>query len=483
LAEQTARREGVWVAAICVAVAVSRWLTRATVPDDPDSFGFILGMSQRYDLEALQPHFPGYPVYVALGWALCRLGVSGLRAAAAISAIASGFSALGLFACTRRLAGSPAAFGAVALYAVAWMPWFLGGGAQSETLGLALTISAFAMLALPQPRPWVSGVLAGLVLGTRVSYWPLVASMAVTAPRAHLRRPAIARLVAGLLVGTGIWAIPFLAVTGPSELWRLGQVHLQGHFGWWGGSISTRPDLLDRARFFLRDWLFDGLAPSGWALAAVTAIAVGTVIGTRSQTPSSSGSIRRLGRVTALIGAVLAPYALWVFLAQNVLEQPRHLLPVVVGSLIVLGILLSRSSLALGAVVALAVAVNIPLVLERHQLPAAAGQAARWIGAHSTPAETAVMADRSFRFFEDLPGGITVRKHAWLSEVVVDLARFPHYPSAIWLTSEIDLHSGEGADAAIPPIWEITEGPRFCRDARIDRAQPCLSLRSLRFER
>jgi hypothetical protein len=479
--ETNSRREGAWLAVICVAVIATRWLARANTPDDPDSFGFVRGMSQRYDLQALQPHFPGYPVYIALGRILCLVGVSGLNAASAISAFSSGLACFGLFVCARNLFGARAAFAALALYAVAWLPWFLGGGAQSESLALALTLLAYASLLAPKPRPAVAGVLAGLVLGARASYWPLILSLVVMAWYTLHSREHRAWMLAGFGFGGLAWAIPFLAVVGIRPLFDLGTEHVRGHFGWWGGSIATQPNLLGRAHAFFRDWLFDGFAPSAWALAGVLAITVGALWRFRLNAAARSKE-GTLGPATMLIAAVLAPYALWVFLAQNVAEQPRHVLPLIVGSFLPLGAVLARNLMALGAALALAIVANVPLVIERHRTPPAAGQAAQWIELHADRAETAIMADRSWRFFDALPG-VIVRKHAWLSEVVVDLARFQHYPSAIWLTTEIDLHSGGGEEVPVPSLWTVEEGPSFCRDVRIDRAQPCLGLRTLRLNR
>ena len=47
-------------------IGASRYALRARLPDDWDAAGFALAL-ERFDLASLQPHFPGYPVYVALG--------------------------------------------------------------------------------------------------------------------------------------------------------------------------------------------------------------------------------------------------------------------------------------------------------------------------------------------------------------------------------------------------------------------------------
>lgn len=454
-------------------VALSRWLARARTPDGFDSIDFLLGMSRRFDLATLQPHFPGYPVYVALGAALCRLGVPALAAATAISSLAAGVSALALAVCAERLAGRGAGIPVLCLHGVAWLPWLLGSGALSDSLGLAFAACAFALLALEVPRPGASGVMAGLLLGTRLSYWPLVASLGVLAccgPAPSGRR----RLLAGLAAGVLVWAVPFFGWVGVRSFVALGLTHLQGHFGSWGGSAVTRPDLVERARFFARDLFYDGFAPSQVAGMAVVAVAVFTgVLALWTHRPW----LRRFKAAPVFV--VLAPYALWVFFAQNVAEQPRHLLPLLEGGLLLVGCLLADSRGAIAALCVAALWVNLPLLEERQRLPSSGAQAAAWVAQHHSPETTAIMAGRSWRYFTELPGPYTVRQHTWLSEVWVDLSRFDRLPADILITSEVDAHSGMGAATPLPRAWRIEPGPRFCRDPRIDRSDPCLTLSRL----
>ena len=86
-------------------MGLSRFLLRARTPDDYDSIGFVLALD-RYDLTRQQPHFPGYPVYVALARGARAVLVQPLDAAAAISAVAAGATAWGLYVIGRRVGGS-----------------------------------------------------------------------------------------------------------------------------------------------------------------------------------------------------------------------------------------------------------------------------------------------------------------------------------------------------------------------------------------
>ena len=459
--------------ALGMTVALSRWLWRANVADGFDSINFLLGMSKGFDIAHFQPHFPGYPVYVALGALLCRLGLPALAAATAISSVAAGASGVGLAICAERLAGRGAGIPVLLFHLVAWQPWLLGSGALSDSFGVALAIAAFALLALDLPRPVASGFFGGLLLGTRASYWPMLGSLFILSWR--LKVPAARfRFLAGVGLGTLIWAVPFFSLVGFRPFIELGTQHLAGHFGWWGGTISTNPKLLARAGDFVRDVVWDGFAPSWWALGATAAVLA--VLGVVSRLRREPFGV--LFNWSPVLVA-LVPYAVWAFCAQNVVEQPRHALPLVEGGVLLFGCVLSVHRLAVAVIALVAAATNLPLAEARQRVGPAPAQAADWLLANSPPAETAVMADRSWRFFTELPGPYTVRQHAWLSEVVVDLSRFDRLPANIYLTSEVDPHSGLGEGSALPRFWKLEDGPQFCRDPRIDRAHPCLGLSKL----
>lgn len=460
--------------ALGVVIAAVRFFSRSAAPDGFDAQGFTLAIGDRFDLAQLQPQFPGYPVFVALGAAVHALGAPAHDAAVAVSAAASGATAVLLGLCAARLSGRSAALSVMALHGVAWLPWFAGSAALSEATGMAFAAAAFA--ALGRGRPAIAGAAAGLMLGARASYFPLAASVlllclrgASPAPRAddarlarpaarpNLARPA-ARCAAGLLAATAAWLVPFAAWAGPRALLSLGRVHLRGHFERWGGSLATRPQLGERVQAFLRGLCYDGVAP--WLPALCTCAAL-VLWGARGA---------RWPRLKPFALALL-PYALWAFAAQNVIEQPRHLLPLVEGALLYLACALAAQPVLSAALAAAVLAASAPLALERRRVPAAAAQAAAWV-AGSGAAGTLVAAGRSARFFRALAGPAQVEEHAAFSDLAVSLARLPALPRRILATSELDLRF-------VPRRFRLAPGPRFCRDARIDRAQPCLSLSEL----
>jgi hypothetical protein len=452
-------------------VGAARWLARARVPDDYDSIGFQRGL-QHFDLARLQPHFPGYPVYVALGQAAVRLGLVPLAAATLISSLAAAATAAAVWRLGAALTATTSAattanpraggWAALALYAAAWLPWQLGGAALSDATATAFVALAFAALTVEgAPLAALAGAAMALAVGTRASYWPLLVSFAVVVARRPLqRRAALAGGVAGLVA----WLAPFVAVVGPTALVRLGRTHLVGHFTSWGGSIATQPDVPLRLWAFARALVHDGLFAHWLALALAAPLVVWCA------RPLFAPRLRRLALVVA------APYGAWVLLAQNVVEQPRHLLPLVTLGCAALGAVLARRVFVAVAVIVLALAASAPLAWTRAHTPPAAAQAAAWVSStYPQKNAVAVFGGKSLRFFDELAPQVVTRTRTWLSEVDVELERLDVLPRALYITSEVELDRTRAA--------RVGDGPTFCRDARIDRAQPCLTLRAYRLFR
>jgi hypothetical protein len=443
------RRERLIVGAAALAVGWTRWLARARVPDDYDSIGFVRALDW-FNLSALQPHPPGYPVYVALG-KVAHLVLPGLAAACLVSVLAAAATAVALWSAGRALGGNRAGWAALGLFAAAWMPLLLGGAALSESLA-----GAFAAwsAALALRRRWVlSALMVALMLGARPSWLALALSWLVLLLICEEsgRRRALA--LAAVAAGVAVWAIPFAIVVGPSLPAQL-RSHVAGHFSEWGGTIATQPQLGARAWAFFRDLVHDGLIPH-WGLLVPFALALAFTLAFAPARPSR--------RSVALAAVVVVPYALWAFFAQNILEQPRHLFPLVLALILACACVLARKPPAAVAAVLLCAAASIPLAVLRVRVAPAAAQAAAWIPENTHDA--IVFGGRSIRF---IPPKIPTIPRTWLSEVDVELERLDRLPAEILVTSEV-----EPDKFRAPRLHELVT---FCRDARIDRQQPCLTL-------
>jgi hypothetical protein len=424
-----------------VAVGLLRFATRGYAADSWDAVGFLRAVHD-FDLAAFQPHFPGYPVYVAL----CKL----LRSPQLVSAIASAATALALWRLAAAYAGARAGWIALSLWAGAFTPWLTGGAALADATATAFVAAAFAALTF-DGGALVGGVAIALALGTRVSYWPLALSFFVVA---RARKAALA----GAAVATLAWLVPFVALVGARALVALGRVHVAGHFADWGGSIATRPDLAARAAAFARDLVYDGLWPGGYALVAAL---VGCALLLRRPSP----------RARAIAAIVVMPYALWALLAQNVLEQPRHLLPLVAATIVAIAIGAARRPLVGVALAALAFAASAPLMLRRAP-PAAVVVAGRVLVRHPARDEVAVFARRSARVMQAAVPTLPAYTADRVSDILGTLERLSVLPRHVYYVAEelADDDPTHGAPA--------DDSLHFCRDARLDRQSPCVTLRS-----
>ena len=244
---------------------------------------------------------------------------------------------------------------------------------MADATATALMAGAFA--ALTWPGAWATfaaTALGALALGARISYWPLALSLALLVWRE--RREWDGPAVLGALVGLVAWALPFVCIVGVAKLWVLGGVHVAGHFSTWGGSVVTRPDLGSRLFATARDLVYDGLFPEPLALAAAVAL-----VAWARPRPSR--------RAWWLAATVALPYLIWIFVAQNVLEQPRHALPLVAAATLALALATRTRPLAASLLVALAAAVAVPLTVMRVRVPPAPVQLAAWLAARAPGAE------------------------------------------------------------------------------------------------
>lgn len=374
---------------------------------DVDGVNFARALT-RFDPLAQAPHLPGYPVYVLCARLFAALGAPEVWALALPGVLASVAGILVLFAAVARHFGPrPAHLTAAALTALPGAV-LAAGWPTSDGLGLGLLCVTLGLagLAAPtpaaRPRPVVAasaGLALGLLLGVRLSWWPLVAGAAPLVAAAALRRPGL-RPVAlaaagGAALGLLAWAVPMALLVPPAALLSQGAAFAQGHFTDFGGAAPSASALPARLLTMLwglvaatlgASWPAEPLAePAALGVLALAAVAVGTA--PRRLTPS-------------LIGApvVLGGYLVWVWLGQNV-DKPRHLLPVVPALALGLGLALARTRIPALLVAAVLLAVSAPRAATQGGLPPAAALVRHVIRSHP-PEGAQIFAGEEARLFE-----------------------------------------------------------------------------------
>jgi 4-amino-4-deoxy-L-arabinose transferase-like glycosyltransferase len=225
--------DGILAAAVGAATLLSRLADASTSLYTVDSVLFSLG-TERYDLLALRPHAPGYPIFVAMGKALLPLvGHDANRAFTLEAALWSGLAVALLYALARTWGSRRAALACALLFAVA--PAFAFNG----TIALSYTAEAAAMVGValaaghawrqPTPARLVAlGAGWALAVGIRQSLLLFLAPMVAVALLGPAPRQAGGRVLArrvGIAAAAAVtlalsWLIPTVQATGGLAAFR-----------------------------------------------------------------------------------------------------------------------------------------------------------------------------------------------------------------------------------------------------------------------
>ncbi|MGM0587160.1 MAG: hypothetical protein ACQETE_01980 [Bacteroidota bacterium] len=311
---------------LCV---MSRLATSIFYIEDPDSLRFALSL-QEFDVANLQPHFPGYPVFVWLGQLFYLLTQSyGLT----FSLIGGLSTFLLIYTLIRIIPPNtyPLAslLGTILLF-INPLLWLMSNRYMPDLLGTAVVIWVLYGLihreteASQQRWFWLVG---GLLLGIRLSYAPLliIPGLWLLIQVPHRTR---LQLIGYGILGTSLWLLPMLWDTGWAALLATATQQTTGHFTEFGGTIETEPNLMERLVYVIRGIWADGLGGYWIGRNPITlltglSIVVGTMAGVRFCW------IRWAKYRPSLLLWTLSgiSYLLWIYLGQNVIYKSRHVLP------------------------------------------------------------------------------------------------------------------------------------------------------------
>ena len=305
--------------------------------EDLDSLRFALSIVD-YDVAKLQPHFPAYPVFC---WTVKLLYTIIRRYALAFSLV-GGLSTFFTIFFTLKIANiqNTTLFGKIAIFVVLMNPllWLMGNRYMPDAMGVAcLLASLYFATAQTESKTDTSGFrnvvgfcLAGILIGIRLSYLPLLGPALLM----QLKHPGRLKCIIAGMVGILVWFIPLLSITGWDPLVTAAQTQSHGHFSDFGGTVSTHPEL-----WFRFTKLFESIWADGFGLywqgrhliTACTAIVLIGIITINWRALKiwiteklSQDDFRFLNPI--FIGCIV--YLVWIFLGQNVIHKSRHVLPV-----------------------------------------------------------------------------------------------------------------------------------------------------------
>lgn len=442
-------------AAAVLWLAAALWVfAHPFLPGSDDALFLLRGLT-RFSLLDLSPQFPGYPGLIAMGRALCGLGLAPTAALGGLTAgLALSLPLLAGLIAARFGAGAQvppqqsarqAARQAAALAAIfaLMQPLFPGLALAMLSDGAGLAFALAGLAALPRTATeraapgWalLAGAGLGWALACRPTNLALALGIAAAAfaicPRrlwpiwpggAAIVLPSAAALV---LHEPLIWAEAARFVQGHALIWGNTAFSDQPHRGW-GTVLAAQPAL-------------------ALVLGALTLAVIALPLA--RETPGATGR-------AALKGGFVA-HALWVALFQNP-ESLRHLAPLLVLGGVAAALLLARPR---------ADAPRARLAAPRARLAATAGLIALCLAAHLSATRLAPASlpplEQAARYLEARPdraGAVLATNHG----VQLLRARLPdiavqdrHYPGA----SALALGLARG------PGWRLNSTPETDRPA------------------
>ncbi|MCF6158301.1 MAG: glycosyltransferase family 39 protein [wastewater metagenome] len=339
--------------------------------DSYDSIDFALGLRD-YDLSLLQPHFPGYPVYIFTSWLFFKLFHNDTLALIIPSVLFGSLTVFPLYFLARRLFSERIAILTCIFYLINPLCWLQAERPMSDAMGLFfIMLSTYflydvchAMCTSPlivrfrsipshvlsssklsfhikRPREsdmnlsrnfnrlfWGSLVL-GFGLGIRLSYFPFVISWVgivffMAIQKIPLKLRGVTYGLLGFIIGICLWLLPQIGYVGWHHFWQNCFSFLCGHFIDWGGSIVTFGGF-ERVTYLMKSiwvhglggWWFDTsfyrIVPSFMILTALL---------------YAFKWYHFLWHQWWFLGLQIIPYILWVSFGQNV-ANPRHMMPII----------------------------------------------------------------------------------------------------------------------------------------------------------
>ena len=323
---------------VLISCVGSRLLSTIYYIEDLDSLRFALSMID-YDVAKLQPHFPAYPVFC---WT-AKLIYAVIRRYALAFSLIGGLSTFFTIFFTLKIAkiNNTTLLGKIAIFVIFMNPllWLMSNRYMPDAMGVACLLASLYFTITQEEsgkdtsssfHNAIGFFLAGILLGIRLSYFPLLMPVLLVRLKDTGRLKYITMGIIGILV----WLIPLLWITGWNTLIAAAQTQSQGHFSDFGGTVSTHPQLWYRLSKTLESLWADGFGlywHGRHPITVCTAIVlIGIVVIANWQTLKKwvaekcfRDKVPFLN--TVFIGCII--YFLWIFFAQNVIHKSRHVLP------------------------------------------------------------------------------------------------------------------------------------------------------------
>jgi hypothetical protein len=307
-----------------------------------DEVDFALAL-ERYDLLAMQPHFPGYPYFILGGMVLHHWVDDPVLALARFNVVMTALSSIPIYLLARKRL-SPFLSGLLVVFIqTSSYLWVIQTQPMSE--GTAIAILWWYFLSLQKAmdkRKLLYSILPlfffGLLLGVRLSFLPFCIGLLCLwiyewkeegSPLGYWKKLTL-YLIFGLMFQL-IWVGGLILSEGSlSGFVELSLAFTSGHFNDWGGAVSasTIPIWERVVQLVFFNLLWVGLFGQSLWIALLMGMLFFLLMINRAS--SSKGAEVKVAFHSYIfwLSISLIGYFLWALFAQNI-EKPRHISPLI----------------------------------------------------------------------------------------------------------------------------------------------------------
>tara|TARA_Y100000768_G_scaffold378927_1_gene353959 strand:- start:564 stop:1985 length:1422 start_codon:yes stop_codon:yes gene_type:complete len=319
---------------------LSRVATSIFYIEDIDSLRFALSIHE-FNILKLQPHFPGYPIFIALAKFFHFItGSKGITFSiiGGISLFIFIIYALQLFHIQLNSIS-----GLVCTLILFFNPffWLMSNRYMPDLMGLCVSVASlyFLTISINRFRSLLIGFfLAGILCGIRLSYVPLLGLPIIYHMYKNRNRHF---LFFSFSFGCLLWFLPFVWVTGLDSLYTAAFKQTVGHFYDFGGTAITEGVWHHRILSMIRSIWADGLGGFWFGRSWQTLLLTIPMVYFFYHSLFIIQN-KNLNQNQLIIAGSIFIYILWVFFFQNIIHKSRHVMPLIGFSIILLNMGINR---------------------------------------------------------------------------------------------------------------------------------------------
>ena len=315
---------------------ISRIITSIYYIEDIDSLRFAYSILEEFNILKLQPHFPGYAVFCFLGNILYYItGNIGL-VFSIIGALSTFFIIYFSIKILDYQIDSSDSYFLISLIFFNPLLWIMSNRYMPDLMGLALFCAIFYFLFQKTNKSIIfGGLLLGLFLGVRLSYFPLILlPFILIIIKNQYRFIFFSSIVFGVL----IWLTPMIWITGFDGLISQAWKHTLGHFTEYGGTVLTENNVITRLSYLFQTIWADGFGGFWIGRSFYTLLLSIIILPLLYKTLINIREICNYNVKTRNMLICAFIYLIWILLFQNVIYKSRHILPLVLVIIFLLSI-------------------------------------------------------------------------------------------------------------------------------------------------